>query len=186
MESPSFRQLIKILEAQEEYYQVNLPAKRNEFEPVFSKETIDLHYGTLYKAYIDAAKAGTASDFQLAGAFLHTILFEQIQIPKASNLPLGAIKFLIDDKFDNFDNFKDEFESAALDIHGSGWCYLDTRGNIKTIANHKIVSDIAILVDTWEHSYQLDYLADKKKYLKENWKTIDWDIINARLNNRQL
>lgn len=67
-------------------------------------------------------------------------------------------------------------------LEGSGWVYLDTKGNIKTIHNHKIVSNVALLVDMWEHAFFLNFGADKKKYLKEVWKTIDWSIVNTRLN----
>jgi Fe-Mn family superoxide dismutase len=178
-----FRKLVKIIEAQEEYYQVSLPAKRDAFKPVFSKEAIDLHYGVLYKNYVDAAKSGDADNFQLGGAYLHTILFEQIQIPKSSNNPSGSSKLLIENKFDSYENFKNKVEEAALDFHGSGWIYVDTKGSIKTIEKHKIVSDICMIIDCWEHSYILDFGADKKRYFKENWKTIDWDIVNTRLNN---
>jgi superoxide dismutase len=60
--------------------------------------------------------------------------------------------------------------------------YVDTSGNIKTIANHKIVSNVAVLFDMWEHSFIIDHGADRKKYIKDMWKVINWSIINARLN----
>jgi Fe-Mn family superoxide dismutase len=178
-----FRKLIRIIEAEEEYYQIPLPAKRDDFKPVFSEETMDIHYGTLYKKYVEAAKSGDASDFQLAGAYLHTILFEQIQIPATSNNPIGISKSFIEDYFGSYENLKKAVEEAALDLTGSGWIYVDTKGSIKTIEKHKIVSNIVILIDMWEHAFLIDYGADKKKYLKELWKTINWDIINTRLNH---
>jgi Fe-Mn family superoxide dismutase len=33
----------------------------------------------------------------------------------------------------------------------------------------------------WEHAWALDYQADKKSYINNFWKIIDWDIINQRL-----
>ena len=33
--------------------QLTLPYDRDELAPIKSKETIDYHYGTLYKAYVD-------------------------------------------------------------------------------------------------------------------------------------
>jgi len=179
----SFSKLIKIVEAEQEYYQIPLPAKRDQFSPVFSEKSIDIHYGILYKNYVDKALSGDADDFQYGGAFLHTLLFEQIQPPKSSNIPTGPIKELIINKFGTYDKFQDKFIEIALKLEGSGWIYLDTKGEIKIIHNHKIVPNIAVLVDMFEHSYFLDFGANKKRYLSQVWKTVNWDIVNARLNN---
>ena len=70
-----------------------------------------------------------------------------------------------------------------MGIQGSGWIYMDTSGAIKTIKNHKVVKNIALLVDWWEHAWALDYQADKAKYLVNTWKIINWNIINDRINN---
>jgi len=178
---PSFRTLIEKVKAETEVYQIKLPVPVNQLGDVFSKKAIDLHYGVLYKNYVKKALDGEG-EFQVAGAKLHTLFFEQLQKATLTNNPHGAIEDLIDDKFGSYKNFKDQFIEEAKSIHGSGWCYLSTSGKIKTIANHKDVSDIAILIDCWEHSYILDYDADKEKYLRDIWKVINWSIINARLN----
>lgn len=178
----SFRTLIEKVSAETEVYQIALPVKDTELSPVLSKESIDLHYGVLYKNYVKKALAGEGP-FQVAGAKLHTLFFEQLQAPKPTNTPTGAFKTLITDKFGTVEKFKDAFSKAALGIHGSGWVYLDTKGVIRTIANHKDVDNIVVLIDMWEHSYILDYQADKERYIKDMWKIINWAIINARLNN---
>ena len=54
-------------------------------------------------------------------------------------------------------------------------------GEIKTIKNHQIKMDIILLIDWWEHAWALDYQADKKKYLENQWKIINWDVINTRV-----
>jgi superoxide dismutase len=66
-------------------------------------------------------------------------------------------------------------------IQGSGWVYLAKDGKIKTIKNHEIKKDIVLLIDWWEHSWALDYQSDKKKYLENQWKIINWDHINGLL-----
>jgi len=178
---PSFRLLYEKVEAENEIHQIKLPVPAKSLEPVFSEDATHLHYGVLYKNYVKKALAGEGS-FQVAGAKLHTLLFEQYQAPKASNIPTDASKLLIDGKFGSFQKFKDSFTESALTIHGSGWVYLDTNGKIKTIPNHKVLNDVAVIVDMWEHSYLIDYGSDKEKYLKEIWKVINWNIVNARLN----
>jgi len=69
-----------------------------------------------------------------------------------------------------------------MGIQGSGWIYIDTEGNIKTIQNHKMVDNVAMIIDWWEHAWALDYQHDKAKYLKNIWKIINWNIINERIN----
>lgn len=177
----SFRTLIEKVAAEEEVCQIQLPVKVQDLEPEFSKEAIDLHYGILYKNYVKKALAGEG-EFQVAGAKLHTLFFEQLQAAKTTNRPTDASKILINQKFGDFDKFKDAFSKVALGIHGSGWVYLDTKGVIKTISNHKVVDNAAVIVDMWEHSYILDYGANKEKYLKNIWNVINWNIVNARLN----
>jgi len=176
------RDLIKLLEEkQEKLVLEKLPYNRNALSPVMSKETVDYHYGKLAKGYVDRFNNHEGDDdFNEAGAYLHNLFFPQLQAPN-NNRPSGKIAELIDKKFTNFDNFKSEFSDIAMKIQGSGWIYLSKNGSIKTIANHAIRNDIILLVDWWEHSWVLDYQADKAGYLKNIWKIINWDVCNERL-----
>ena len=181
MSDTTFRTLIEKVKAETEVYKIKLPVPMNQLIDVFSKETMDLHYGTLYGNYVKNALAGEG-EFQVAGAKLHTLFFEQFQEAMSTNNPIGAAKKLIDDKFGGYQAFKNKFAEEAKTIHGSGWCYLSTTGKIKTIPNHKVLDDVCVLIDMWEHSYIGDFGADKDKYLKDIWKIINWNIISARLN----
>jgi Fe-Mn family superoxide dismutase len=147
-----------------------------------SKNTIDYHYGKLAKGYVDRYNNREGDrEFNEAGAFLHNIFFSQFRTPRPSNLPIGAIKTLIEKKHKDFKEFKDEFKEQALKVQGSGWIYLSKNGDIKTIKNHQIRQDIVFLVDMWEHSYNLDYGANKKGYLDKIWQIIDWTRVNTRV-----
>jgi Fe-Mn family superoxide dismutase len=147
-----------------------------------SKNALSYHYGKLYKAYVDRYNAGEGDpDFNEAGAFLHSIYFSQFTKPTNSNKPTGAVLALIEEHYDSWDKFKDAFEKTAMGIQGSGWAYLAQDGKIKTITNHAIKNDIVLLIDWWEHAWSLDYQADKKSYLNNQWKIIDWDFVNTRL-----
>jgi len=161
--------------------QTKLPYKRDALDPSLSEDTIDYHYGKLYKTYVDRYNKGEGDpDFNEAGAFLHDIYFTQFREPSNSG-PTGDILAFIEKHFKSFDVFKDEFEKTAMKIQGSGWVYLARNGDIKTIANHAIKQDIVLLIDWWEHSWALDYQADKKAYLRNTWKIIDWDKISAKV-----
>lgn len=180
----NIRQLIALVESKEkkDLVQADLPYKRTDLDPVKSKETLDYHYGTLYRGYVDRYNAGEGdADFNEAGAFLHNIYFTQLQPPSPGNKPHGASLELINRKFNNYNKFQKAIEKEAMSIQGSGWVYMSRSGEIKTIKNHQIKKDIALLIDWWEHAYVLDYQADKAKYLKNTWRMINWETINRNI-----
>ena len=180
----SFQEVDKVLLEKvkgEKTIQEKLPYKRTELAPVMSKNTLDYHYGKLHKAYVSNANKGKGGDFQIAGAFLHNLFFPQFKAPNSTNTPTGKIKELIEDKVASFDNFKTEVTDKAMDIQGSGWVYVNKDCTISTIANHKIVNNIVLIIDWWEHAWALDYQSNKEKYLNNIWKIINWDVINKRI-----
>ncbi len=171
-----------LTEARAEISAEKLPYAQDALEPVFSKETINYHYGKLARGYADRYNAGQGdADFNFAGNYLHNLFFPQLRPVRSGNKPTGACLELIEKKFKSFDKFQEEFAKVAMGIQGSGWVYLSRSGEIKTITNHAVRKDIALLVDWWEHAWSLDYQHDKAKYLKNIWRIINWDIVNQRL-----
>ena len=113
---------------------LKLPYGRDDLAPVKSKETVDYHYGTLYKGYVDRYNTGEGdADFNEAGAFLHNIYFGQLQSPSGTNPPKGAILEFVNKHHKGVDQFKEKFAKTAMGIQGSGWVYLATDGKIKTM-----------------------------------------------------
>jgi Fe-Mn family superoxide dismutase len=136
----------------------------------------------LYKTYVDRFNSGEGDpEFNEAGAYLHSIYFRQFQTVSTGNKPTGQILEFIQTHFETFENFQTIVEQTAMGIQGSGWVYLSRNGQIKTIKNHSIRSDIILLIDWWEHAWALDYQADKAGYLKNIWRIIDWPVINERI-----
>jgi Fe-Mn family superoxide dismutase len=161
---------------------LKLPYARGDLDPAISTETIDYHYGELARAYVDRYNSGEGDkDFNEAGAFLHNLLFPQYQSYSLNNKPCKKSLEFINKHYGNFKDFKDKFADAAMGIQGSGWVYLARNGEIKTIKNHQIKSDIILIVDWWEHAFQFDYKSDKKSYLKNQWNIINWSVIDSRL-----
>lgn len=159
-----------------------LPYDKKDLSPVLSKEALEYHYENLAKTYAKRYNAGEGDPvFNEAGVFLHNILFQQYQESTANNAPFGAVLELINTHYKSFAKFKDEFEKVAMAIQGSGWVYLSKDGKIKTITNHAIKKDIVVLVDWWEHAWALDYRQDKKQYLENQWKIINWEYVNGRI-----
>lgn len=154
-----------------------------DLDPVMSEDTLRYHRDKLAAGYIKRFNAGEGdSTFNEAGAFLHNLFFPQLQPPRGGNKPFGSSLSFIEDNYDSFDSFKEEFTKAAMSIQGSGWVYLAKDGKIKTIKNHQIKKDIVLIVDWWEHAWALDYQSDKSKYLKNIWRIIDWSVVNDRIN----
>ena len=159
-----------------------LPYSETALEPVMSRATIDYHFEHLAKGYAKRYNAGEGNaDFNRAGSFLHNKFFPQLQPPKGANRPKGAVLELIEANFKTYEDFKDEFKKVAMAIQGSGWCYLSTQGTIKTIPNHSVRTDIALLLDMWEHSYVLDHLWNKEAYIDSFWKIVNWNVVNERI-----
>lgn len=153
----------------------------NEVSPVMSKDTLDLHYNKLAKGYAERYnKKEGDPEFNYAGAFLHNLWFPQMREVRNDNPPNGPMKGFIDKHYRNYDNFRNEFQTEAMKLQGSNWIYLSYDGSIKTIKNHEVRNDILLLIDWWEHAFIIDYGSDKKKYLKEIFKIINWNVINTR------
>lgn len=178
------RELITLLEAKSKPQDIEIIALNftdREVSPVMSKDTLDLHYNKLAKGYATRYnKKEGDSEFNYAGAFLHNIWFTQFREVRNNNKPNGPMYGFINKHYGDYDNFKDKFQTEAMKIQGSGWAYLAADGKIKTIKNHEVRNDILLLVDWWEHAFILDYGSDKKKYLQELWKIINWNSINTR------
>jgi superoxide dismutase, Fe-Mn family len=174
--------LHNLTEAKTVLQQERLPYDRTALQPVMSKDTLDYHYGKLHKGYVDKFNAGEGdAGFNEAGTFLHNIFFPQLKAPASNNKPTGASLELIVSKFGNFEKFKTQFTETAMSVQGSAWVYLSKKGDIKIIPNHQTRSDIAMIIDWWEHAWALDYQADKAKYLQNMWRIINWDVVNIRL-----
>lgn len=167
--------------ADKEWVMTKLPCKAEELSPSMSEATINYHYKTLYKGYVDKSSKGIGGEFQNAGAFLHDIFFSQLKSYSKENNPTGLISDLIKVEFSSFNELKKALKEEAMKIQGSGWIYVDKKGKIKSIKNHDIKKDIVILIDWWEHAWALDYQADKESYLDNFWKILDWDVVNSRL-----
>jgi len=159
-----------------------LPYAKTDLAPVLSEKSLDHHFSQLAKGYVDRYNKGEGDPaFNEAGAYLHNIFFAQFVAPKSSNKPHGASLSLINQKYGSFDAFKEEFTKKAMSIQGSGWIYMSRSGDIKTIKNHAIRTDIALLIDWWEHAWFDDYSTKKAKYIDSMWRIINWDTVNNKL-----
>lgn len=172
----------KLLESSNKLMLEPLSYGLEDLAPSLSRENVNFHYNKLARGYVDRynAEEGDA-DFNEAGAFLHNILFAQFKSPSGANKPRDNMLKFIEQHHGSYEEFQQNMETAAMAIQGSGWVYLAKNGDIKTIANHQIKRDIVLLIDWWEHAWYTDYGPDKKAYLKNVWKIVDWNRITLKL-----
>lgn len=181
-------------------------------EPHIDARTMELHHTKHHQAYltkfIDAIE-GSALDGQpveyiLAnidqvpenvrqtvinngGGYANHSLFFSILSPDGSGAPDGALADAIDDAFDSFEEFKQQFEAAAATRFGSGWAWLIVSENgleIVSTANQDSVimhgATPILGLDVWEHAYYLNYQNRRPDYIAAFWNLVDWDEVAKR------
>ncbi|MBU2566023.1 superoxide dismutase [Patescibacteria group bacterium] len=145
------------------------------------------HGGDLSSAnqtYSDLRGLKDGETFAINGVYLHEWYFENMGGD-------GELKNEISEaliaKYGNLENFMKYF--AACGMAARGWVVLawDTHDKSIRIYNgdaHNqggVWGAIPLLVlDVYEHAYFIDFGSDRKSYIEEFFKHIDWNIVNQR------
>lgn len=188
---------------------IELPYSLNALEPFYSKETLDLHYNILYKGYVDKTNATLINletaraksdfknikclekelSFQGSGAILHEMFFENMKpASEITRLDCRLAQKIIED-FGSFDAFKKQFSEAAATVEASGWCLLVWVPNFRKLEilqceKHQNLTlwgcKPLLVLDMWEHSYFLQYKANRAEYINAFKNIINWKEINKR------
>lgn len=96
----------------------------------------------------------------------------------------------IADAFGSFDTWETEFRRIAAGLGGgSGWVVFGFNTHTNQLENywladhaHHPAATLPLLVmDLYEHSYQMDYGAATAKYIDAFFQNIQWDEVAARL-----
>lgn len=187
---------------------IELPYSLNSLEPYYSRETLDIHYNVLYKGYVDntnkteerLATARMENNFQNikclerdlsffgSGAILHELFFENMGVPIPS-MPSNKLIEQLNKDFGSFDKFQNQFIEAAKTVEASGWCltvWVPKFNKLEVLQCEKhqnltLWGCVPILVlDMWEHSYFLQYKANRAEYINAFKNIINWNVINKR------
>jgi len=188
----------------------NLPYGTNALEPYISKRTLEFHYRKHHKNYVETVNKliqGTPLDKRnlqeimistiekkpkiynnAAQAWNHTFFWNCMVT--SGKKPSPELTRTIERSFGSFDDFKNEFATEAKELFGSGWTWLvkDKRGKLKIrpLGNAgnpmSEFGDVPLLTcDVWEHAYYLDYQNERPKFLENFWKIINWEFVEANL-----
>lgn len=187
---------------------IELPYNLNALEPYYSKETLDIHYNILYKGYVDntnkteekLAKERLENNFENikclerdlafygSGAILHQLFFENMGIP-IPTMPSNKLMEQIIKDFGSFDKFQNQFIEAAKAVEASGWCILVwvakfNKLEVLQCEKHQNLTlwgcKPIFVLDMWEHSYFLQYKANRTEYINAFKNIINWKEINKR------
>ena len=184
----------------------------NALEPYYSKETLEIHYNVLYKGYVENTNkteeklenARRLQDFKNikclekdlsffgSGVILHELFFENMgpAIPTSPNKSL--MEQIIKD-FGTYEIFKEQFTESSKVVEASGWNLLVwvprfNKLEILQCEKHQNLTlwgCIPLLVlDMWEHSYFLQYRANRLEYINAFWNIVNWNAVNKRWENK--
>lgn len=187
---------------------IMLPYSFDALEPYYDKETLIIHYETLYTGYVDNTNK-TEEKLQIAreknsfenikclekdlsfygsGAILHELFFENMG-PAIPTSPSIKLMKQIKKDFISYDKFKAQFTASSIAVEASGWNLLVWVPNFKKLEilqcekhqNLTLWGCIPLLVlDMWEHSYFLQYKTKRKEYVDAWWNIVNWNIVNKR------
>jgi superoxide dismutase, Fe-Mn family len=189
-----------------------LPYDYDALEPHIDEATMKLHHDKHHQAYVDKANGaleGTewedkpieevlASLDSLdddkkgvvrnnGGGHANHSFFWQIMSPDGGGEPSGKLAEAINDKFDSFAAFRDEFKAAGIGRFGSGWVWLIKDGDgvdITTTPNQDTPvmegKTPIIGLDVWEHAYYLKYQNKRPDYIDAWWEVVNWDEAQKR------
>jgi Fe-Mn family superoxide dismutase len=102
----------------------------------------------------------------------------------------GEIADAVKESFGGYEQFNQEFSSAATLLFGSGWAWLALDGGkleIVTTANQDSPlsqGKTPILgLDVWEHAYYLKYQNRRPEYIAAFFNVVNWEKVNENLRN---
>ncbi|MXP51417.1 Fe-Mn family superoxide dismutase [Pantoea sp. SoEX] len=179
-------------------------------EPYFDEKTMEIHHTKHHQTYINNANI-LLKDTKLAELPVEDLITKLNELPinirdalrnnagghanhsffwqslKLNSVLQGSLKYAIENTFDGFFKFQEEFEKIALSRFGSGWVWLIKNNNnlsIVSTANQdnplmgKLIAGVSgypiIGLDLWEHAYYLKYQNRRIDYIKAFWNVINW------------
>jgi len=120
---------------------------------------------------------------------LHELYFENLG---GDGTAPAATRTLLGSAFGSFDRWESEYRRIAMGLGGgSGWVVLAYNRHFGALENywmadhmHSPAAAVPLLVmDMYEHSYQMDYGAATARYVDAFIANINWDTVAARIEN---
>lgn len=155
--------------------------KRHLSEALANKDTPPFIYNDLKREHL----------LRTGSVVLHEYYFDNL----GGNGQAGAAeRKAIADSFGSFDTWETEFRRIGTGLGGgSGWVVLGFNTHTRQLENywladhaHGPAATLPLLVmDMYEHSYQMDYGAAAANYIDAFFRNIQWNAVASRLESAQ-
>jgi len=119
----------------------------------------------------------------------HTLFFNHLT-PTKVEVP-GQLMERIESDFGSYENFMQDFATAAASVFGSGWAFLCVDSENKLVIQTQANQDSPLSdglkpimgIDVWEHAYYLHYQNRRPEYIQNFFNVIDWNVVLENLNS---
>lgn len=182
-----------------------LPYEMDALQPHISRETLEYHYGKHHQAYVtnlnnlvagtdlenkpleEIIKTQTGGIFNNAAQDWNHTFYWYCLSPNGGGEPKGELLEAIQQKYGNYDKFKEEFSKVAIGTFGSGWAWLvkTPQGDLEIVSTSNAGTPLTtpnkplLTCDVWEHAYYIDYRNARPKYLDAFWNLVNWDFVSV-------
>lgn len=194
-----------------------LPYAYDALEPFIDKQTMEIHHTKHHQAYVDnlnkalekpiedlASPFTFENIFKIAhkvpafrnnagGHWNHSFFWQCLKsnTKAEDNFPSPTLIRIFEKNFGTFEEFKTQFEKAALSRFGSGWVWLclnDGKLVIGSTANQdnplmqnmELSGKPILALDVWEHAYYLKYQNKRADYVKNFWSIVNWAFVQKQ------
>jgi superoxide dismutase, Fe-Mn family len=131
------------------------------------------------------------------GYYNHTLYFKSIK-PQLNSKKSDTLAATFVRDFGSFFEFEKQFKTLSNNQLGSSWVWLilDKTGKLQVTSTQnqdnplmkdaKVKGIPLLVIDLWEHAYFLDYQFNRKKYIDDFFKFIDWSSVSERYEEAML
>lgn len=135
------------------------------------------------QSYSDLRALRLGETFSVNGVYLHEYYFNCLG---GNGTPSGSLVEAIAAKWGSLEKFVGMFSASGMAVRGWVVLALDTHvGELKIYGcdSHNqggVWGCLPLIVlDVYEHAYFIDYGSDRKKYIADFWKNLDWAAANS-------
>jgi Fe-Mn family superoxide dismutase len=192
----------------------SLPYAYDALEPFIDAQTMTIHHTKHHQTYVDKLNAAVASHPDLAAKPVEQLVRELTTIPESIRAAVrnhggghanhslfwqtlkkdvkfaGPAADAITKKFGGFDQFKEQFSTAAANVFGSGWAWLvASGGQLEITGTPNQDSPLTagktplLALDVWEHAYYLKYQNRRPEYIAAYFNIINWEKVNENFSS---
>ncbi|TAL20543.1 superoxide dismutase [Patescibacteria group bacterium] len=153
-------------------------AKKNEIQEKLAKLAASGELASANQTHSELRALKDGETFAVNGVYLHEWYFDVLG---GDGVPTGALKEAIENHYGSLQNFLNYFSACGLAARGwvvLAWDSHDRELRVYTGDSHNQGgvwgAQPIIVLDVYEHAYFIDYGAERKTYIADFWKNLNW------------